>query len=281
MAKIKKTTAERPRVHFAPAYLQNPVHRIGVDLVGAGGNGSQMLSALARIDHALRSLGRQGLHVAVWDRDTVEEPNVGRQLFSPAEIGMNKAVALAERFNRFYGLDWEGVPENYTPGESYAGTDRRYPSPRPNILVTCVDNADLRIKAGRWFTGPATRREAVTYPALDERSPMYWLDLGNERTTGQAILGSVRIEQPATTKWDCADVLPTVTEEFRLSRSKDRSGEPSCSMAEALRRQDLFVNSSLVQLSGSLLWRLLKDGFTQWRGFYLDTEGLTAMPIPV
>ena len=41
----------KPTVHFVPQYFLNPVHPIKVTLVGAGGNGSQMLSALCRIDH--------------------------------------------------------------------------------------------------------------------------------------------------------------------------------------------------------------------------------------
>ena len=106
----------RKTVHFVPQYFLQPVHRIRVDLVGAGGNGSQMLSCLARIDHALRQLGQPGLHVRVYDPDRVETPNVGRQLFTAGDLGANKAECLVTRFNRLFGNDWRPCRES-TPGQ--------------------------------------------------------------------------------------------------------------------------------------------------------------------
>ena len=50
---------------------------------------------------ALQALGHPGLHVTVFDPDTVTEANIGRQLFSGSELGLNKAAALATRINRF------------------------------------------------------------------------------------------------------------------------------------------------------------------------------------
>jgi len=256
----KEADDRRPGVHFVAPYFRNPVHRIRVDLVGAGGSGSQMLSALARINHALVALGRTGLFVRVWDPDTVEDPNVGRQLFSPAEVGLNKAVALAGRFNRFYGTDWEGYPQKYDASGLVA----------PNILITCVDNLQTRKETASLLSRKAGAAEFTTY---------YWLDLGNARKTGQAILGSREIVQPYLKKVRTVGKLPLFSEEFDISAIDEKESGPSCSMAEALASQDLFINSSLVQLSASLLWSLLRENQVRYRGFYLNLESLGCVPI--
>lgn len=45
------------KVHFTDNYIINPQHPVTVHLIGAGGTGSQVLNALARIDYALYKLG--------------------------------------------------------------------------------------------------------------------------------------------------------------------------------------------------------------------------------
>lgn len=44
------------RVHYIHNYLLNPQHPVTVDLIGAGGTGSQVLTNLARLDVTLRAL---------------------------------------------------------------------------------------------------------------------------------------------------------------------------------------------------------------------------------
>ena len=261
---------EKTRIHFVPSYLANPQDPITVHLVGAGGSGSQMLSALARINYALSRLERQTLDVTVFDPDTVEEPNIGRQLFSVSELGLNKAEALVSRFNRIFGTEWKAEPHKHSLS-SYNG--------RPNIIISCTDSAKHRIALGKYLKD--IKKDASTTYQPGEYQWMYWLDLGNLQTTGQAILGSNVISQPKSKKYVTVDNLPLITEEHKLSAKMDRSNTPSCSMAEALRKQDLFINSTLVQGAGSLLWNLLTKGYTTIRGFYLDLESLTMMPIAV
>lgn len=68
-------------VHFTHNYLVNPLHPVTVNLIGGGGTGSQILTSLARLDVTLRSLDHPGLHVTLYDPDTVSQSNIGRQLF--------------------------------------------------------------------------------------------------------------------------------------------------------------------------------------------------------
>ena len=94
------------KIHYTDRYLLNPYHPVTVFVIGAGGTGSQVATGLARMSVALQALGHPGLHVTVFDPDTVTEANIGRQLFSGSELGLNKAAALATRINRFFGFSW-------------------------------------------------------------------------------------------------------------------------------------------------------------------------------
>lgn len=91
------------KVHFTENYLLNPHHPVTVFVIGAGGTGSQVITNLARMSMALRALGHPGLHVTVFDPDTVSTANIGRQLFNETELGLNKATALVTRINHFFG----------------------------------------------------------------------------------------------------------------------------------------------------------------------------------
>lgn len=260
----------KPRMHFVPKYFLEPVHPITVALIGAGGSGSQMLSALARIDCALRQLGQPGLHVTVYDPDTVQEPNIGRQLFTAADLGRNKAECLVTRFNRIFGNEWEAIPEKL---DCKKVSDLKY-----NIFITCVDNIALRKDLGKYLSKQLKKRNNRY---ADEFTTYYWLDLGNGQRTGQAILGSTWIEQAKTAKYEPVPQLPLVTQMFDYDKIRDRDSGPSCSLAEALEKQDLFINSSLVQVAGSLLWTLLTSVGIDTRGFYinLDTFKMTSIPV--
>ena len=103
------------KIHYTDNYLLSPHHPVSVHVIGAGGTGSQVGTNLARMDMALRALGHPGLHVTVFDPDTVSKANIGRQLFSESEIGLNKAVALVTRINRFFGSTW-GAGDRRYPG---------------------------------------------------------------------------------------------------------------------------------------------------------------------
>ena len=80
--------------HIEPELLNR---RVQVHLVGAGGNGAQMAACLARLDIAMRALGHPGgLHVTAFDPDRVSETNVGRQLYSRADVGCFKALVTPD-----------------------------------------------------------------------------------------------------------------------------------------------------------------------------------------
>ena len=55
--------SEKKKVHFVDNCLIYPTNPITINLIGAGGTGSQMLTALARMNHALTELNHAGLSV--------------------------------------------------------------------------------------------------------------------------------------------------------------------------------------------------------------------------
>lgn len=252
------------KVHYTDNYLLNPRHQLTVTLVGAGGTGSQMLQSLARIDYALYKLGHPGLNVRVYDNDIVTEANVGRQLFSPCDVGLNKADVLVTRVNAFFGLEWQSESKFFNIKE-----DRGC-----NILITCVDNIKTRIKIGKEI-GKKAKIEGY-----DEIKKFYWLDFGNQVDRGQVVLGTIGdIEQPKNTADETVAHLKTVYEMFDLREIKDEDSGPSCSLAEALRKQDLFINSTLCQLGSALLWKLFSNGKISYNGVYLNLSTMTSAPI--
>jgi PRTRC genetic system ThiF family protein len=261
-------------VHFADNYLINPTNPVTVNLIGAGGTGSQVLTALARMNHALIALGHAGLQINVYDSDTVTEANLGRQLFAGAELGMYKSVALVNRINRFFGTNWKAVTQQFTKDLLC----RLPENGKANIYISCVDTVAAR------FDIAAALRSVVNNASRRERNqPLYWMDFGNSRYAGQVILSTIdEIRQPDSKRYRTVPVLPMVTDEFKelLEAEKDNN-EPSCSLAEALDKQDLFINSALADMGASLLWNLFRDGMTENRGFFVNLKAFRSQPLKV
>lgn len=231
--------------------------RVLVAVVGAGGNGSQMVSGLARLDRAIRALEHPGLDVIVYDPDDVSEANLGRQLFAPADVGRNKASVLVTRINAWFGTDWKAVPARF----------EQAPEGGVGVLISCVDTAKARVAIGK----VASRQRA-----------MYWLDVGNRAADGQIVLGIPAWDEEHA-EYTCR--LPTVLELFPQivldAATLDADDAPSCSLAQALERQELFVNQAIVTPALQLLWQLFRYGRTNWCGALVNLTAGRMNPIPV
>jgi sulfur-carrier protein adenylyltransferase/sulfurtransferase len=227
---------------------------VSVRLIGVGGNGSQMLTGLARLHLALRALGHPGLHVTAVDADTVSEANVGRQLFLPSEVGANKAIALTTRVNAAFGLAWDAEARRFA-----------YADKRCDLLVSCVDSARTRD-----FMGVVLQAKGW--------KPLYWLDLGNRAADGQVVLG-MPIASRAHARYVAR--LPTVTDLYPELGAMPDDDTPSCSLAQALERQELFVNQAVVTVALQLLWQLWRRGHTAWHGAYVNALQARVQPLPV
>lgn len=246
--------------HTHPALLEH----FSVALVGAGGNGSQMLTILARLHAAMTALGHPGFDVAVFDPDTVSTANIGRQMFSPADVGQSKGAVLVSRVNAFFGLAWRAHAVRWPDADVDAS--------RREVIIACVDS-----RAARRAIHRATKRAT--------RDAVYLLDLGNRASDGQAVLGQLgwhkaRDQRPTylTGHLDLPhpyDLLPELVAEG------DEDDAPSCSLAEALERQELFVNDDVTRAAAQILWQLLRHGSVAWHAAFVNSSSGRRTVVPV
>src|SRR5579872_1891031 len=229
--------------HLHPELL---THRVRVLVVGCGGNGSAIAAGLPYLHQALLAYGHsEGLHVTLLDPDAVSPTNCVRQPFSQSEIGLYKSVVLANRLNLFWGLDWEGVPERLDTKQRLDGVD---------LVIGCVDTR--------------LARAAIAKCAGDWSEVDYWLDLGNNSDSGQFVLGEPLNRRNRRHRLR----LRTVAELFpeAIQGDLDGDGLPSCSAAEALDRQEPFVNPTLATHALALLARLFRYGTASYHGAFVN-----------
>lgn len=261
-------------IHITDNYLVNPTNPLTINLIGAGGTGSNMLMALAKMNHALLALGHPGFHVMLYDDDKVSEANLGRQLFAGSELGLFKSSVLINRVNRFFGTNWKAVNLKFCAEHSSDFPD----DGRANFFITCVDNIETRF----WVSSFLTKLESRS--RYERNRPLYWMDLGNSRQTGQVVLSTIHpVEQPESEKYSTVPRLPHITDEFGslLEQSDKTDNAPSCSVAEALQKQDLFINPSLANLGASLIWQMIREGMLFNRGFFLNLSDFRLQPLKV
>lgn len=258
---------EERKVHYTEQYFLSPEHPITVKVIGCGGSGSQMLQALARINVSLIALGHPGIIAQAWDPDKVSEANLGRQLFSKADMDQYKAKILVERINRFYGFNWQSFPMKW---DEQSFNDKCF----SNLMISCVDNVEAREKI-QWI------KEASHNRPEPFSVPVYWLDLGNSHTSGQVVLGTFgEVKQPKRSK-NTVKTLPTILDLFPDLKKFDKPNVPSCSLAEALGKQDLFINSILAQYGAQLIWKMFRNLKLEYHGLFVNLENLSTNPIMI
>jgi len=236
--------------HIHPELLK---HKVRVLVVGCGGNGSAIAAGLPYLHQALLAYGHpEGIHVTLLDPDAISSTNCVRQPFSQSEIGLYKSVVFANRLNLFWGLDWEGIPERLDPKRRLDGVD---------IVIGCVDTRKARA--------------AIAKCAEDWSEVDYWLDLGNNADSGQFVLGEPLNRRNRRNRLR----LRTVSELFPevIHGELDGDGLPSCSAAEALDRQEPFVNSSLANHALALLARLFRYGTISYHGGFVSLSLLAGL----
>lgn len=236
--------------------------QVKVALVGAGGTGSRMLENLLNLHRAMIALGHPGgLHVTLIDDDIVSPSNVGRQAFYPCDTGTYKALTLINRANMAAQVTWTAIVDRVTTdSEGFSDFD---------LVIGAVDNR-------------SARRAILTAIENASRQRTYYLDMGNRSSDGQVLLGEVQGQRSS----DSGPIrLPHVGEMFptlidsKLDRAEDDT--PSCSLAEALQKQALFINPAMALAASSILWNLFTKGEIEHHGAFVNLDCLTTMPIPV
>jgi PRTRC genetic system ThiF family protein len=229
------------------------MHRVAV--IGCGGTGSAVIGGLPFLHQALTAIGHPGLQVIVADGDKVTATNCVRQPFSESEIGLFKSTVLVNRLNLFWGLNWRASTEYVT----------RKTEGKMDILISCVDT-----RAGRF--------ELIKSPLFKECA--YWLDIGNTADGGQFVLGQPKNNRNRRTPRR----LPTVAElfpEIVNSGLDENDNLPSCSAAEALVRQEPFINQTLAHHALAMLARLFRHGKITYHGGFINLGAGRMAPLLV
>ncbi|MEB2286607.1 MAG: PRTRC system ThiF family protein [Anaerolineae bacterium] len=244
------------------------MHIKEVILVGTGGTGAQIARCIARLAY---DMGRARLHVPAIcfiDPDTVDEGNIGRQLFSYGDLENNKARVLAARFNAALGLNISAIDQPFD-------AERHVKHASSTLLIGAVDNELAR------------RELARAHGAL-------WLDTGNHRQAGQAILGDVGDLDLMLQHIDGKDgvythlpnaalLFPQLLEPETSSESGQemRDAGLSCAGLVALGEQGLFVNDLVAAIAAQYIWRILYRQPIHTFASFVDGDTLCARSLPV
>lgn len=135
-----------------------------------------------------------------------------------------------------------------------------------------------RIGRISWLRRFPKARRAIDRWAFCSRV-LYWLDLGNKAASGQFVLGLP--DNSANRKKK--DRPPTIAElfpEIVSSKWKD-DDQPSCSAAEAITRQEPFINQNLAYQALAMLTQVLRRWALVCQGGFcnLSTGQLVSLPI--
>ncbi|WP_196160832.1 PRTRC system ThiF family protein [Reinekea sp. G2M2-21] len=237
-------------------------------LIGAGGTGSEMLDQLFRMDVSLQMLNHPGLRIVVFDDDTVSEWNLGRQRFWPVDVGANKAEVLAGRYQRH----WPNA-RVYGNAELFEGVfEYENCRTKPNLIVTCVDSGQWRFNMAKEFA--ELQEMYVAEVEAEYHEELLWLDCGNDRNTGQVILGHLLCPLDRERLPNVADLYPS------LEHSEDRD-EDSCSAEEAFAKQDFGINSQMAVSASGLIWQLIRTGKLTNHGCFIDRADLSTQALPI
>jgi len=127
------------------------------------------------------------------------------------------------------GTDWEAIPERWSDA-----TDLR----KVDWVISAVDNL-------------ATRKASASHL---KNSHALWIDMGCAKAEGQVIIGR-------GCDRTLHDPMPNVIAHYpEILTQAEPPAEDSCSAAESLLRQDLFINEAVAQAAGNLIWQSIRAG---------------------
>lgn len=239
-------------------------------IVGAGGTGSFVVPAIARLIYELKQQQNKSAEMLIVDPDVVENGNIPRSNFCFAEVGRYKAQTLAERVSTAWGIETIFSCEKFDPEKHLKTSSSDYRS--LTIIVGCVDNHMARREM---------HRALDEFRSYGDASRVWWVDGGNGKASGQVLLGSttqpLKPEEYFTGTSICRALPapslqhPDLLEPERIETKSD----VSCPERVRLGEQGLNVNHRVgieiaEMLSSMLLTRTLKR-----YAVYLDLESGT------
>ena len=233
-----------------------------VVLVGLGGTGSIWARSVCRLVWDLAQRGRHLPGLTFIDPDVVELKNVGRQMFTPADIGAPKAETLAKRFSYALGIEVRWRNEAFD-ADKHVESDV--------LLLGAVDNH-------------LARRELVR---ACEKYQLCYVDAGNAHQSGQVVVGNCGDPEriSAGLRNQRAAWLPHVGLVFPqiLEPAPDPVPDPNASCADLVEQgiQHLLINEAVATVAAHYTYRLLHHLPLTTHLTYLDMDGLNIRSQPL
>ena len=218
---------------------------VKIVMLGAGGTGGHIAPHLYRLLYALE----RPVRFIICDGDIVEEKNLVRQNFTPADLGENKAKVLAERYSSVFGMETEYVPEFIESGERLLSMlrARTFPtgpywhSPTVKelvILIGAVDNNKSR---------------KLCHEVFYKLDDLIYIDSGNGKYTGQVVCGVRR--NGRTIRKSIGGVHPEMLKDTDLFPS-----EISCAEAAQEDPQSIVANVTAATAVLIMVYNILTHG---------------------
>ena len=231
-------------------------------IVGCGGTGAAVARSVARMVYDLREARMHTPQVVLIDPDVVERHNVGRQLFTEADVGQPKAQVLMRRFNLALGLSMTATCE---PVDAERHFERW-----GNLIVGCVDNH-------------LARQE------MAKVSGAIWIDAGNHASAGQVVIGNTgdcdRVLRQFTGRDDKLGYLPHAGLLFPTLLEPEAESLPqprqSCAELVAARSQELLVNDWMAVATAQYIYKLLhRQPITSFASF-ISSDGMSVRSVAI
>lgn len=233
---------------------------VKIVMLGAGGTGGHIAPHLYRLLYALE----RPVRFIICDGDVVEEKNLVRQNFTPADLGENKAKVLAERYASVFGMETEYVPGFVETEEMLkqlitARQWRNYNGPVVKelvILIGAVDNNKSRQLCHRVF-----------YQMED----LIYIDSGNGEHTGQVVCG---IRSGGRTIYrPIGAAYPDV-----LNQTDKFPTELSCAEASVSAPQSIVANVTAANTVVNMIYNILALGESRVRQVTFATKSVNVRP---
>jgi PRTRC genetic system ThiF family protein len=238
-----------------------------VVIVGLGGTGSQLARSVARTLYDLRRRDKHIPELIFVDPDIVEPQNVGRQMFTAADVGCYKAESLARRFNFALGLGIRWFNEPLDAEKHIA----RYGA----LICGCVDNH-------------LARRELAKANGI-------WIDAGNGYYNGQVIIGNsnnleqVRnaIKQGEETGYyrhlpNASLLFPALLDPEAVSATEEMlPPETSCAELVEAGSQHLLVNDLMGTIAAHYCYKILTRQLIHSFMTFVDGDSLSMRSLDI
>lgn len=245
-------------------------------LVGCGGTGSWLAPTVVRTARLLIEKFNRDVRVVFVDPDGVEAKNCYRQNFAEFEIGQNKAETLARRYGLAWGVDVLAFPKPFDADlDKIPGSGHRtwYSL---SLVIGCVDNAPARAEITRYMT-----------KKVGHGSARWWLDCGNDRHSGQVLLGGYNNPQEKTSfpiPGYCTRLpLPGQQHPELLVSQPEETEDPGLSCADLALKgaQGLAVNQQVAAIAGDYLLQMLVYGSLDHFQTYFDQSSGSMRSTPI